>query len=119
MLGTEKPETRFLRDLDVAIHGQGFASEAVTEDLSAHYPAKEPGCFNIGLLHTCANSDPRGKYAPCSIAGLLSKGYDYWCWDTNTSARTPMMSRRTSFSQATCRAGTAAKAKSAKKAVCS
>jgi DNA repair exonuclease SbcCD nuclease subunit len=78
MLWTDKPETRFLKDLDVAIHGQGFGTEAVNDDLSASYPAAEAGCFNIGLLHTCANCDGHARYAPCTMDGLIGKQYDYW-----------------------------------------
>ncbi len=79
MLKSDEPETRLLADLDVAIHGQGFATEAVTEDLSRTYPAARSGCFNIGLLHTCATGrDGHDNYAPCTIDGLVSKGYDYW-----------------------------------------
>lgn len=76
---TKKPQTMIVAGLDVAIHGQGFANRAVTEDLSQSYPQASPGMFNIGLLHTCLDGrlghDP---YAPCTIEGLRSKGYDYW-----------------------------------------
>ena len=37
---TKKPETRLLEAFDVAIHGQGFASRAVTEDLAAAVPSR-------------------------------------------------------------------------------
>jgi exonuclease SbcD len=79
MLRTDEPQTCLLKDLGVAIHGQGFAAEAVTDDLSKKYPDPTPGYFNIGLLHTCANGrDGHARYAPCTIDGLVSKGYDYW-----------------------------------------
>ncbi len=74
-----RPETFRVEELGVALHGQGFASRAVLENLSQAYPVAEPGLFNIGVLHTCATGraghDP---YAPCSLADLTSKGYDYW-----------------------------------------
>ena len=50
------------------------------EDLSAGYPERAEGMLNIGVLHTSAD-DPGGThdtYAPCSIAALQMKGYDYW-----------------------------------------
>ncbi|MHC1744403.1 MAG: exonuclease SbcCD subunit D [Syntrophobacteraceae bacterium] len=63
----------------VAIHGQGFARAAVTTDLASDYPAAMPGCFNIGLLHTSATGRPGHEpYAPCTLEGLIAKGYDYW-----------------------------------------
>lgn len=74
-----KPETRTLDELGVAIHGQSFAGRSVTEDLSRAYPQALPGLCNIGLLHTSltgrAGHEP---YAPCTLEGLASKGYDYW-----------------------------------------
>lgn len=75
----KKPETRIINELGVAIHGQSFAGRGVTEDLSRGYPQALPGLCNIGLLHTSltgrAGHEP---YAPCTLEGLASKGYDYW-----------------------------------------
>lgn len=73
------PETVLVTELDVAIHGQSYATAAVTEDLSEGYPAAKTGCLNIGLLHTCATGrEGHDRYAPCTIEGLQRKGYDYW-----------------------------------------
>lgn len=78
-LSTERPETVVLDDLGIAIHGQGFARRAVTDDLSADYPDPMPGYFNIGLLHTCVDGrEGHEPYAPCRLNYLVSKGYDYW-----------------------------------------
>lgn len=78
-LSTKKPQTIVLDDFGVAIHGQGFARAAVTENLSAAYPNAVTGLFNIGMLHTCATGrEGHETYAPCTVEGLLSKGYDYW-----------------------------------------
>lgn len=47
--------------------------------MSAGYPVAEKGCFNIGLLHTCADGrEGHEPYAPCSLPGLLAKDYQYW-----------------------------------------
>jgi DNA repair exonuclease SbcCD nuclease subunit len=79
MFATRTPERVVLDDLDVAIHGQGFASRAVTDDLSQAYPQGDPQLFNIGLLHTCLDGKPGHEpYAPCTVDGLRSKGYQYW-----------------------------------------
>lgn len=76
---TRKPETAVLDDLGVAIHGQGFPTRSVTEDLSARYPDPVPDLFNIGMLHTSLNGRPGHEpYAPCSVDGLRSRGYQYW-----------------------------------------
>lgn len=79
MFATNKPERIVLEGLGVAIYGQGFASRAVTEDISLAYPQGDPQYFNIGMLHTCLNGKPGHEpYAPCTIDGLCSKGYQYW-----------------------------------------
>ncbi len=73
------PERALLDDLGVALHGQGFATRSVTEDLTQAYPQGDPQLFNIGLLHTCLDGKPgHDPYAPCTIDGLRSKGYQYW-----------------------------------------
>jgi len=75
----QKPETQILEHLGVAIHGQSFANKAITDDLSTTYPNALPGYFNIGLLHTSLNGRAgHDNYAPCTLPGLLSHGYDYW-----------------------------------------
>ena len=79
MFATRAPEQVVLDDLNVAINGQGFATRAVTDDLSQAYPQGDPQLFNIGLLHTCLDGKPGHEpYAPCTIDGLRSKGYQYW-----------------------------------------
>jgi DNA repair protein SbcD/Mre11 len=79
VLSTRKPETVVLEDLGVAIHGQGFAHAAVSEDLAAAFPAPVPQRFNIGLLHTSLDGRPgHAAYAPCTADGLRSRGYQYW-----------------------------------------
>ena len=79
MFATGSPERVVLENLSVAIHGQGFANRAVTEDLSQAYPQGDPQLFNIGLLHTCLDGKPGHEpYAPCTVDGLRSKGYQYW-----------------------------------------
>ena len=79
VFSSKKPETITIDDLDIAIHGQSFAKQAITEDLSAAYPDTIPGHFNIGLLHTSATGrEGHEPYAPCTLEGLMSKGYDYW-----------------------------------------
>lgn len=76
---TDMPETVKLDDLGVAIHGQSFASRAVTENLAANYPPPEPWMFNIGILHTAAEGqEGHEPYAPCRVEELVQKGYQYW-----------------------------------------
>ncbi len=79
LFSTKTAEKAILDDLNVAIVGQGFSTRAVTDDLSQAYPQGDPQLLNIGLLHTCLDGKPGHEpYAPCTVEGLLSKGYQYW-----------------------------------------
>lgn len=74
-----RPTTEVIESLSVAIHGQSFASEAVTTDLSAAYPAPCAGLLNIGVLHTALSGrEGHQPYAPTTADRLTAKGYDYW-----------------------------------------
>lgn len=62
-----------------AIHGQSFATGAVTDDLAAQYPNAHSGLLNIGLLHTAlAGREGHVPYAPTTPDRLACKGYHYW-----------------------------------------
>lgn len=79
VFSTKRPETVVLEDLGVALHGQGFASAAVTDDLAGGYPAPLPHLLNIGLLHTSLDGrEGHASYAPCTVDGLRARGYQYW-----------------------------------------
>ena len=78
-LSTKKPVTHVFEDIGVAVHGQGFATRVVDQDLAANYPAAVAGLFNIGLLHTSVSGRPGHEpYAPCSIETLKNLAYDYF-----------------------------------------
>jgi DNA repair protein SbcD/Mre11 len=78
-LSSKKPERRVLDRLGVVVHGQSFGRRDVSEDLAAGYPEPLPGALNIGILHTCAEGrEGHEPYAPCSLATLRAKGYQYW-----------------------------------------
>lgn len=80
-LSSRKAETIVLDDIGVAIHGRGFSAAKVSENVVDSYPARRDGLFNIGLLHTSLDSESDGehsRYAPCRIADLCRKQYDYW-----------------------------------------
>lgn len=79
VLSTRKPETARFDDLGVAVHGQGYATPAVLDDLSKNYPKPLSGMVNVGLLHTSADGRPgHERYAPCTVEGLRQHSYDYW-----------------------------------------
>lgn len=72
-----EPHTFRLEGLNVAIHGQSYAQQQVTTDLSASFPPPIAGMFNIGMLHTCLD-DGGTDYAPAAHDRLVSHGYNYW-----------------------------------------
>jgi len=78
-LATSKPESVVFEDLNLVVHGQGFAEQAVTEDLTRRYPAAVAGAVNVGLLHTALDGrEGHAPYAPCTLSALVDRGYDYW-----------------------------------------
>ncbi len=79
IFSTKKPESKIIAELGVIIHGQGYGAKAISNNLAAEYPLADPDYFNIGLLHTSLTGrEHHANYAPCSLADLQSKGYDYW-----------------------------------------
>ena len=76
---SSKPESIVVDHLGVVIHGQSFATGAVTDDLSAQYPAAREGLLNIGVIHTALAGRPGHEpYAPTTVERLAAKGYHYW-----------------------------------------
>jgi predicted phosphodiesterase len=79
VLDTRAPQTVTFEDLGLAVHGQGYPTPAVTEDLARGYPPAHGGLVNIGMLHTSADGRPgHERYAPCTVSALVAHGYDYW-----------------------------------------
>jgi DNA repair exonuclease SbcCD nuclease subunit len=78
-LSSRKPETIELREANACVHGQSFSQRITSEDLASRYPARVPGVFNIGLLHTSVDGRPgHDAYAPTTVETMRGKGYDYW-----------------------------------------
>ncbi len=80
LLDHRRPETVELPALRLAVHGQSFAEQEITENLVRGYPRPVAGLFNIGMLHTCLEQvgGPHPRYAACNRADLLALDYDYW-----------------------------------------
>ena len=79
VFGSRKAETFRLDSLRVALHGRSFREAATEENLAAGYPPPVEGWLNIGVLHTALEGyAAHARYAPCSLAELVAKGYDYW-----------------------------------------
>lgn len=77
--GTRSAQTFRLEHLGVALHGWSFAHQSAPDNLALRYPDGEKGVFNIGVLHTSLSGRAgHARYAPCEIADLKARGYDYW-----------------------------------------
>ena len=62
-----------------AIHGRSYATPDVTENLVPSYPGPLVDAFNVGVLHTgLGGMGGHADYAPCTLADLVARGYDYW-----------------------------------------
>lgn len=76
---SRKPSSFRLDHLGVVLHGRSFKDAATLENLAATYPDAVSGLINIGVLHTALEGNAmHASYAPCSLAELHAKGYDYW-----------------------------------------
>ena len=78
-LPATKPKSVLLENVPVVVHGQGFARPQLFDNLSSAYPAPHADVLNIGVLHTSLDGrDGHAGYAPCTLAELQAKRYDYW-----------------------------------------
>ena len=79
VFSSKSAQFHLIDEFKVALHGQSFASRAVTENLASTYKPKVSGHFNIGVLHTALEGyTAHASYAPCTVDELHGKGYDYW-----------------------------------------
>jgi DNA repair protein SbcD/Mre11 len=79
VLSHAAPESVVLEHIGAVVHGQSFATRAVTENLAAGYPDPLADLINIGVLHTCLGGYAEHEnYAPCRLEELVARGYDYW-----------------------------------------
>lgn len=73
------PESLVLDDLGCVVHGQGYVTRDITENLARHYPSRIAGLTNIGVLHTAVTgAEGHALYAPCTPAELSALRYDYF-----------------------------------------
>lgn len=77
--GSSQPESIFLEEFKVVLHGQSFRRAETVDNLASKYPTPVPDYVNIGVLHTALQGRaPHAPYAPCSVDELMNKGYQYW-----------------------------------------
>jgi len=72
-LGQKAPDGRA-----IYLHGVSFSGQQAP-NLLDKFPPLVANAVNIGLLHTSLNGAAcHDVYAPCTVAELTAKGYDYW-----------------------------------------
>ncbi|WP_156756121.1 metallophosphoesterase family protein [Actinokineospora pegani] len=70
VLDADQAETVRLEDHGLAVHGQSFATRAVTGNLVVAYPGRIDGLANVGVLHTAVEgAEGHDTYAPCKPGG--------------------------------------------------
>ena len=74
LLDHEQPQTVELPGLGVAVHGQSFATQEVTDNLVHAYPPAVAGLLNIGMLHTCLEDGGAAHRALCPLQPRGSGG---------------------------------------------
>lgn len=70
---------RYQEEVVAHVYGVSHTRPDVRDNLAARFPADPKGPFAIALLH--ANVEGRadhGPYAPCTLADLESRSFDYW-----------------------------------------
>jgi DNA repair exonuclease SbcCD nuclease subunit len=79
VFSSRKAETFLIDEKKIALHGRSFKVAATIDNLVPGYPAPLAGWLNIGVLHTALEGNAEhARYAPCSVAELQAKGYQYW-----------------------------------------
>ncbi len=105
-LQTAKPESVAFEDLNLVIHGQGFAEAAVMEDLTRRYPAAVPA---RSTLASCtrrsmgARATRRTRRARCRRSSIAATTTGRSVTFTGTSS---CIARRGSFIREICRVDT-------------
>ncbi len=76
---SRKANSFHIDTLKVALHGRSYKEAATLDNLASGYPAPVAGWLNIGVLHTALGGyAAHANYAPCTLAELTAKGYQYW-----------------------------------------
>lgn len=76
---SRKANTFRIDALKVALHGRSYKEAATFDNLAASYPVPVLGWLNIGVLHTALGGyAAHANYAPCTLAELTAKSYQYW-----------------------------------------
>lgn len=94
-LSIAAPETIVYEELGVAVHGVGYATAEMKENLALAYPEPRRGMFNLGLLHTSLDGRPgHAPYAPCQLDQLRARGAEKIMKETKVQKNMPLSVRK-------------------------
>lgn len=76
------------------VYGISHDGPGVTENLARRFPEVPAGPFSIAVLHAnLGRAREHGSYAPCSLADLEARGFDYWALGHLHTRGTPRAER--------------------------
>ena len=79
--GTKVDVIPLMRDDEILAHvyGVSYGTSKETKNLATEFPSKPKGPFSIAVLHTnVAGQTGHDSYAPCELADLVEREFDYW-----------------------------------------
>ncbi|MDP6687570.1 MAG: DNA repair exonuclease [Acidobacteriota bacterium] len=79
--GTKVDDIPLMRGDEILAHiyGVSYGTSRETKNLATDFPSKPKGPFSIAVLHTnVAGQTGHDSYAPCELADLVEKEFDYW-----------------------------------------
>ena len=79
--GTKVDVIPLMRDDEILAHvyGVSYGTSKETKNLATEFPSKPKDPFSIAVLHTnVAGETGHDSYAPCELADLVERKFDYW-----------------------------------------
>ena len=79
--GTKVHVIPLMRDDEILAHvyGVSYGTSKETKNLATEFPSKPKDPFSIAVLHTnVAGETGHDSYAPCELADLVERKFDYW-----------------------------------------
>ena len=79
--GTKVHDIPLMRDDEILAHDYGvsYGTSKETKNLATEFPSKPKDPFSIAVLHTnVAGQTDHDPYAPCELADLVERDFDYW-----------------------------------------
>ena len=79
--GTKVDDIPLMRDAEILapVYGVSYGTSKDTKNRAPEFPSKPKDPFSIAVLHTnVAGETGHDSYAPCELADLVERKFDYW-----------------------------------------